>query len=1409
MMNLTNVLNRLRTARKAGASERRRRPGRRGSILILVVALLVMLALIGTAFISTSTTDRVAAFQHNNNTQADLVVEGLLAVIQSRVGGATISGHGTELSYRANTDQDPGSYPDPSKQYFVYDHWDGPGRDRTDPIVYFSGPSARLDEKDITNPLIKERQSKHRMDNIIGDAYLASRVPGTGAPTGTKQTGDDDRMVIDGDLDQEDPEPSFLFISGNPLAVPQYMQFESPWTGAKTNRDAQTAAVKPLGVTKLDHGGTMQWGDRSRIIPSWLDVPQPGKGTLRMPALVASNTATEPANRFIFLAADADGDGVADAALFRLPFGQINGLTYYAGIRVLDNCGAVNAAVAWQPDPYNYFPTNVDLQGMLQPPSVYDVGLGNRANTFPKLLEYRNGGASSGTAVYNDDRTQRADVPNFENGWHAYWMQAGRRLDNPGFWGPQETNRFWGLPLSESMAMANRFCLSNPTGGSSVIETSIAQTAWNAVRRQPFPPNMAFDQNDAAKQTWVKLFNYYTPRVSGDAPYPVPATASMRALLTARNAVSNFAPSQGEYDPNGMPGYRRVKTPTRIGDWTQDGSTGKARMLLTTGAATMGDQQTRDYDWCEMPWSTHPTKVNVNTATYGELLAAYWAVLSMGEGWGDRNEDAAGLKQFKPPVRDAATVTRLKRRHVLKLRAAIAAVNTLDLRDADDDVSSRNVNLGDDITATVYGTERQPYITEALVHLDHQATTSVPIYVAIELYNPYKQAIKLTNWQLGIRNSGDNSLTKMEGGDLSSFEVPAEGYLVLESHGPTQRPKDDASINMGGEPKLLEKLITVLGQGNNELVLLRPRRADGQLSAGTNPQLSKAEVFDPVPERPQTESTSDLTTLVPVDQVNFQGIKWPDPKGEFGMPAPAKPKNVRYRYARAVDPTSADTSAAWHYVYPGPYNSNNTVHQTGWIDPPEIRDPTASTPASREFHVKGWFGKYLDQHKTRLDDIVFSTTAPDPRLNSNKYVKNSDQSKTYNRKATYRTRLLQVAQEEAAGQFKDQTRFPYGFFGRNGDILQVTFIGPHRINYGGNRIELTSLTMDSVWGHNGQPNGMDNAGADGAKPTEMNDDQRAPNSPSGFPIENIGRFIPVDKPNSENDDFEYWGAATEGFPEDKIMQVTGAPNRVAFAMRLFDFLTVQSPQKDYLPDVDFDPYGVQDKLDPPTAPSPLKQAWDQQENPETTKRPRPVPNGPQVTKVKDANDGREDSAGVEGLININTAPWRVLATLPWYPSSHDELNTPGKGRERNIKIAKAIVEYRDGSRARGTGVQGPFRSIFDVMRIKEVQDVAAEVTRPNASQGDLSPRDGDDFVAGGFESKYNPLIRVSNMITVRSDSYTAYVVVQGWRDAGTDNPELVVQRRAAAIIDRTTLKPVPSSGNKAFDPNTMIMVPQN
>src|ERR1700742_2244388 len=98
-----------------GAQSRFRR-ARPGSVLILVVAVLVLLALIGTAALSTNTTDRYATQQNTNNTEIDLLVEGVKNMAKAVIVGDLY-----------NTAVQPPVYrPGDGITGSTYDHWDMP-----------------------------------------------------------------------------------------------------------------------------------------------------------------------------------------------------------------------------------------------------------------------------------------------------------------------------------------------------------------------------------------------------------------------------------------------------------------------------------------------------------------------------------------------------------------------------------------------------------------------------------------------------------------------------------------------------------------------------------------------------------------------------------------------------------------------------------------------------------------------------------------------------------------------------------------------------------------------------------------------------------------------------------------------------------------------------------------------------------------------------------------------------------------------------------------------------------------------------------------------------------------------------------------------------------------------------------
>jgi len=294
-------------------------------------------------------------------------------------------------------------------------------------------------------------------------------------------------------------------------------------------------------------------------------------------------------------------------------------------------------------------------------------------------------------------------------------------------------------------------------------------------------------------------------------------------------------------------------------------------------------------------------------------------------------------------------------------------------------------------------------------------------------------------------------------------------------------------------------------------------------------------------------------------------------------------------------------------------------------------------------------------------------------------------------------------------------KYPFGGFARVGDVLQVPFIGAYTI-------QLPNAT-DQYIEMNSLP--MDAAFAED---TDTNDDL----------AENIGRFCPVLKTDrnrtsvSTGDDWDITKSATW---------------RYRWAMKIFDYFTVFAPYDDYSPS------------------APRESAlW----------RPNRVvanadPNTP--------NTPDERLLGVDGLININTAPSRVLAALPLAPE--DPLT--------NANLAQAIALYRDGDGTMVNPPHGPFRTLFDLYKVPAVLNYVSG--KLNQDLGDSDGNISGSKVKGDFVSQYLFLTRISNMVTTRSDTFTCYISVQGWKNIGTNNPQLVSERRSAFILDRTGVTP--------------------
>jgi len=183
------------------------------------------------------------------------------------------------------------------------------------------------------------------------------------------------------------------------------------------------------------------------------------------------------------------------------------------------------------------------------------------------------------------------------------------------------------------------------------------------------------------------------------------------------------------------------------------------------------------------------------------------------------------------------------------------------------------------------------------------------------------------------------------------------------------------------------------------------------------------------------------------------------------------------------------------------------------------------------------------------------------------------------------------------------------------------------------------------------------------------------------------------------------------------------------------------------------------------------------------------------------NDGDGDGDGTQidndelkipGRININTAPWYVIKQLPWVTD----------------KIAQAIVAYRDKLQTpvnykigRYDAIKSKINGSFDQQDIRETAgfetigelnfvigsddeySIAEYALDGEDLQGfpDLTTNSigGNDGVTNDFEERDIIFSRISNLVTVRSDVFTAYILVR----IGADGP----QKRVIAILDRSNV----------------------
>jgi hypothetical protein len=961
-----------------------------------------------------------------------------------------------------------------------------------------------------------------------------------------------------------------------------------------------------------------------------------------------------------------------------------------------------------------------------------------------------------------------------------------------------------------------------------------------------------------------------------------------------------------------------------------------------------------------VPETVAAAPTNVNAASFELLWYGYWNMMSGEERWTpfdlhlkeearrearekfgieldledaplppmpiDPYELAHPQRMFRSPLRPpmpssdgggkpsviasaSADTLRLPQFEVLLLRAALAAVNTIDLRDEDHDVTSECITLNavvggggeKPVSVTVFGNEPQPFITEVYAHTNTQdpggpnRQRNPNGYIAIELHNPFDEPLSLRNWRLGVvnrafpSNAGRISVRPISG--MTGFDhtvvIPKNGYLILENYrednAGTARfrpvssglPATGATTGPSVATAYVANLHEALADGGRpggELVLLRPRDATAGPTKGAD--------YDEI-ER--------LEDWVPLDQYDFTGVELQDP---------GKTNYMIVHYARE----SGVGRRAWKFVYPGRYDGHETRERQ-----------------------EGTFTWEIGDINSDLTMLVASLGRADAGVRQ----KNDFPG-------------IPLAQQPSPTD-----AYPYGQFARTGDALEVPFIGAYRVESGGTLLEMNGITMDAAFaddldaatdkyeqigkfvpippigvappggpktprqpirwrpersaGHGAevrfenfyianivdkdavQIQGYDDRAKSGnwyapghviLRNFEVGYTERSPAGKAralhvdhvqislGRQYQEIKTDVTIDtgfihSGNADTlliQDGKYGTIRLRnlevgpGLPSVKItiekggsidrviiedcpnltVSVTGVKGKESEGGNIGYVEVINSPGAKVKPQKNWQTNaplkldvrysnngtpvagGADDFTDEPAT---WRYGWARDFFDHFTAVPSSADEFEVVNGVRRVKQQTQPVAAApqEGLININTAPWPVLAALPLF-----EAPVPGEpkktteGRATAVReLARSIVSNR---------ATDPYRNVQDLKKVVDAEYRALMATKVNdpmpqfdldsadpaakavvdeaikalrdwkTRQGDLSP---DDGMIDEVAQRSLLVDRIGNLVTTRSDSFTCYITIQGWRNAAYQggNPELVLERKDVYVLDRSRMTP--------------------
>ncbi|MGA2232724.1 MAG: hypothetical protein ABSH22_17635 [Tepidisphaeraceae bacterium] len=506
---------------------------RRGSVLLMVVVLLLILSILATAYLSTARVDRVVSGQDIQNSQVDQLVDGVKDMaVANIVNGLFAYNPSLGQQYKAAITN---TYATPT-----------PGSNTTNYL--------NIDTPDYLGSGTGDPWLADRLPSVPNPAVISS-YPGN-MPYWATITAPLNAENFDGSGEFDSPAPPIVYQG---TATQFITGLNAPYFYTQYNSQTVTAPFFYLTPTFITMPGT------ANVYPAF---------QVTVTGTNGASTATAPG---YMIAGDASGDGIADCGLIRLPGTFADGLTYYAGVRIIDNNSGINVNTAWDSQldyllttgtgtglpviptlGASLYPTAVGLAEWLDSRDLTSAGTAPNgvyppasAQVVPQLLtEYRLGlsgglpslfNSSTGlnySTVVNDGNPAivRSDVQ-FGSLAEALSSQLGRRVANPGSIYNNVAGPPSGPPYphyrsfgdADAAALAYHFCLVNPPQGG-LAETAVENVLpFSAFKNAPNSSalSLSFSNGTGVNLAGAAWKAYPAPLVSSSGVDPTAADAAL------------------------------------------------------------------------------------------------------------------------------------------------------------------------------------------------------------------------------------------------------------------------------------------------------------------------------------------------------------------------------------------------------------------------------------------------------------------------------------------------------------------------------------------------------------------------------------------------------------------------------------------------------------------------------------------------------------------------------------------------------------------------------------------------------------------------------------------------------------------------------------------------------------------